>query len=112
MSEIPLYDVPAAFAELNRYRATAGQDPVAHQMVAIADKLAAHMARHFPDPADAATAGHAVVITAASLTGLVLWWGDRQEALPGEAMVNIAGLAGQRLANGVAGFGQQAEGGS
>jgi len=101
MNEIPLFDVPSALAELNHYRATVGQDPVAQQMVSIADELAAHMALHFPDPADAATAGHAVVIAAASLSTMTLSWGGHREVLPGPAMVNIAGLAGQRLANGV-----------
>ena len=102
MNEIPLVDVPVAFAELNRYRATADRDPVTLAEVSISDQLAAYMARHFPDPVDAATAGHAVVIVAASLARMTWSWGAHdEESLPGAAMVNIAGLTGQRLANGV-----------
>jgi len=39
---------------------------------------------------------------AASLAGMTWSWGARdEEPLPGAAMVNIAGLTGQRLANAV-----------
>lgn len=90
MTDPSLYDVTAALREATRYRATAGQDLVASHTVAIADKLATHMARHFLDPNDAQIAGRALMIVAASLPGV----GD---GIPLAVVCNVAGLAGHRL---------------
>lgn len=92
MSTPPLYDVPQALGVLRRYRDS--KDPVARASVHLADGLAANMARHFPDPSDAAIAGHALVIVAASL-------GAMSNDVPPSVAYNLAALAGQRLAEGV-----------
>ncbi|MGH3985882.1 MAG: hypothetical protein ACRDTZ_01010 [Pseudonocardiaceae bacterium] len=70
--EIPPYDVTAAL---------------------LADQLAYHLGRHFPDPEDARVAGHALVI--AALGAL--------PDLPMAVVCNIAGLAGQSLVMGASG---------
>jgi len=88
----PLYDVAKALGELTQYRATATVDPLAAQSITIADKLACHMARHFPDATDRSTAGAALVILAASITSL--------SGIPVEVVANITGLAGQELTQG------------
>jgi len=93
-SEVPLYDVTEGLRVLGRYRDSVGRDPAARETVRIADKLALHMRRHFPDPSDAATAGHALVIAAASLAAI-------PEDIPRAVWSNIAGPAGQRLAGGM-----------
>jgi hypothetical protein len=89
---VPLYDVVRALADLDRYRATATSDVLAEQSIVIADKLAAHMARHFPDPEDRQIAGAALIILAASITQL--------PDIRIEVVSNVTGLAGQRLHQG------------
>jgi hypothetical protein len=89
----PLYDVAAALGELRRYRDTAA-DPVARASVELADELARVMRQQFPDPSDAAIAGHAVVILAGSLAGV-------PPDMPPDMVFAVAALAGQRLAEGV-----------
>ncbi|MGH3477896.1 MAG: hypothetical protein ACRDQD_13770 [Nocardioidaceae bacterium] len=93
--EIPLYDVTAALGDASKYRVTAGRGTVAAHTVVIADQLAYHLGRHFPDRDEARVAGHALVIAAASLGAL--------PDLPVAVVCNIAGLAGQSLVMGASG---------
>lgn len=88
----PLYDIPRAIGAVDRYRATAANDPLAAKSITIADQLARHMARHFPDSQDRRTAGSALIIAAASLGALT--------DLPIEVVCNVAGLAGHELHRG------------
>jgi hypothetical protein len=91
---VPLYDVARALGDLDRYRATATSDPLAAQSTVIADKLAAHMARHFPNPEDRRVAGAALIILAASITQL--------QDIRIEVVSNVTGLTGQQLHGDVA----------
>lgn len=92
----PLYDVAAALGEIRRWRDTwrdTADDPVAHAAIALGDELADSMRGHFPDPSDAATAGHAVMILAGALAAL-------PPGIPPDAAHAVAALAGQRLVEG------------
>lgn len=89
-SEPPLYDVDKALALLARHRRR--NDPVSRQTVVIADKLATHMARHFT-PAQADTAGRALVIVAGSVGILCQITNDPTA----QVTANIIAHAGHRL---------------
>lgn len=91
-NEVPLYDVTVALAELRKFRQRGGVYVEASTQ--LADELAYHMARHFPDPLDRETAGRAVVIVVASLAAL-----QRVDSLA--AVLNIGALAGERLMTGL-----------
>jgi hypothetical protein len=88
----PLYDLPRALGEMDRYRASATSDPVAAQSIKISADLARHIARHFPDESDRRTAGCALILAAASLGVL--------QGIPIEVVCNVAGLAGHELYRG------------
>jgi hypothetical protein len=93
VSEVPLYDVAGGLAAMRRYRTLAGADPLARESVRIADQLAFHLRRHFPDPSDAAIAGTGLILGVASV-------GVLADCPTSVAMIQIAGLAGQQLVEG------------
>jgi len=85
-TEVPLYDVEAAYREI-AVNACRG-DVLTTKTAEIADGLAAQLARHFA-PEELPVAARAIVITAASLIAL--------DGLPLAVVCNVAGFAGYRL---------------
>jgi len=83
-----LYDVDNALAEIAKARAR--RDELTRQQVAIADRLAIHLDRHFAAE-ELETAGRALVIGAASIAALA------NEDIPGAVMCNILAFGGARL---------------
>lgn len=88
MTGAKLYDVDEALREIARHRKR--RDELTRQQVAIADRLAIHLDRHFAAE-EIETAGRALVIGAASVIALAT------EDIPPAVMCNVLAFAGARL---------------
>jgi hypothetical protein len=95
----PLYDEEHALRELARGRLK--RDELTRRQVEIADRLAAHMHRHF-SAEEAETAGRALLIGSASVAALAA------EDVPATVVCNVlAFTAGRLVADGRAWLGAQ-----
>lgn len=88
MTAPKLYDVENALRELAKNRQR--RDELTRQQVAIADRLAIHLDRHFAAE-ELETAGRALLIGAASVIALAT------EDIPSAVMCNVLAFAGDRL---------------
>lgn len=84
----PLYDVEAALQQVRARRESTNL--VDRKAARVADRLARHMLRHFPNGTE--DAGVALIVAAASVGVLAV---DKE--IPPAVLVNIVGFAGARL---------------
>jgi hypothetical protein len=84
----PLYDEERGLRELARHRLK--RDELTRQQVEIADRLAAHMVRHF-SAEEAETAGRALLVGSASVTALAA------DGIPATVVCNILAFAAGRM---------------